>query len=432
MSNFMLLDMAGVTHGDLARAVREMRGNGPLYREAHEHGAFGTDMIAQEVRNNELKPILDEIVKDMQGGGAVEAGLRTSSMLRSIALIGKILDAVWGRIRRVDKAMTNLYQAEDEVFRMATYIRRRKQGLAANEAALDARDQFMNYDIRAPWINAARRTVLPFIAYTYRAVPIVAKTIATRPWKLAKYFAVTYALNALAYSMAPSDDDEETERKSLREAEQGHTWVGTPRMLRMPWTDEFGRPVFLDIRRWIPASDVMDLGQGSSAIDMPAWLQLGGPLMMGAELLLNRSSFTGDDIVNDLTDTGGEKAAKVGDYLWKSWLPSAAWIPGSWYWEKIGNAATGATDAKGRDYSVPQALASSVGIKVKPQDVEEAQYWQAFDFEQVERELKKQGKAIGRQRDRNLISDATYEREMEKIGAKMDRLNVRRDEVLPR
>ena len=431
MSNFMLLDMAGVTHGDLARAVREMRRGGPLYREAVEHGAFGTDMVAQELRENELRPLLAEIATDMKGGGAVEAEMQRTPWLRSVALIGRILDAIYGKAKTLDRKMTNLYQAEDEVFRMATYIRRRKQGLAANEAALDARDQFMNYDIRAPWVNAARRTVLPFIAYTYRAVPIVAKTVATRPWKLAKYFAVTYALNALAYQMAPSDDDEETERKSLREAEQGHTWVGTPRMLRMPWTDEFGRPVFLDIRRWIPAGDVFDVNAGTAAIDLPSWLMLGGPLMMGAELFLNRSAFTGDDIVNELTDTGGEKASKVGDYLWKSWMPSAAWIPGSWYWEKILNAATGATDAKGRDYSAPQAVASSVGIKVKPQDVEEAQYWQAFDFEQVERELKKQKSKLGRDLDRGLISEAEYNRQMEKNDWKMDRLNVRREQTLP-
>ncbi len=60
-----------------------------------------------------------------------------------------------------------------------------------------ARDQFLNYDIRAPWVNAARASMLPFISYTYRVVPLVAKAMAERPWKMAKYITVAYAINAL-------------------------------------------------------------------------------------------------------------------------------------------------------------------------------------------------------------------------------------------
>lgn len=431
MSNFVLMDMAGVTSSDLVRAVKEMHRGGALYREAKEHGAFGSDMVAQELRENELKPLLKEIAAELQGDETgLAADMRRTPMLRHIAVLGRLFDAIWRRAARFDQIMTSAYQMEDEVFRMATYLRRRRQGLDANHAALEARDQFLNYDIRAPWVNAARRTVLPFISYTYRAVPIIAKTAATRPWKMAKYFTIAYALNALAYQMAPSDDDEETERLSLREAEQGYTWVGVPRMLRMPWLDDYGNPVFLDIRRWVPAGDVFDMGSSTEAIDIPSWLQLGGPLMAGAELALNRSAFTGEDIVNPLTDTAGDRVNKVADYLWKFWLPSAAWVPGSWYWTKLEQAATGGLDALGNPMSVPKAALSSIGIKVRSQDVDNAFYWRAFEYEMVEKELEKQGRAIGRQRERNLISEAEYQRQMESVGQKLDTLAERRERNL--
>ena len=130
----------------------------------------------------------------------------------------------------------------------------------------------------------------------------------TRPWKIAKYFTIAYAMNAMTYALAPRDEDEE--RRSLREQEQGMAWIGTERMLRLPVKDQHGNPVFFDIRRWIPAGDVFDLGQGQTVFAMPSWMQPGGPLMLGFELLLNRSAFTGQDIANRHTDDLWERAWK--------------------------------------------------------------------------------------------------------------------------
>ena len=189
-------------------------------------------------------------------------------------------------------------------------------------------------------MNAARRSVLPFISYTYRAMPIIAKTVMTRPWKLAKYATVAYALNALAYALLPGDDGEDKERRSMREELEGYTWIGAPRMLRTPWADEYGNPIFLDVRRWIPAGDVFDLNQSHGAIPLPSWLSLGGPLLMGAELALNKQSFTGREIVNERTADWWDRTSAVADYLWKSWMPSAAWVPGSWYWHPSARRST--------------------------------------------------------------------------------------------
>ena len=140
------------------------------------------------------------------------------------------------------------------------------------------------------------------------------------------------------------------------------------------------------------------------------------------EFLLNRQAFTGDDITNDLTDDNADKAEKVGDWLWKSWMPSAIWVPNSWYWTKVQNAMTGATDARGRDYSLPEALSSSVGIKLKPQDVESGIYWHGQDFKKVQQALRSEMRQIGRQRERNLISQAEYDRQIAKMMTKFARL----------
>ena len=245
---------------------------------------------------------------------------------------------------------------------------------------------------------------------------------------MAKYFALAYIANALAYAGDDGDDGEDRERAALRDEEQGWTWIGVPRMVRMPFRDEHGLPVFLDVRRWIPAGDIFDTSQGSSAIPIPAPLQFGGPMVLAAEFLLNRQAFTGGDITNDLTDDNADKAENVADWAWKSWAPNAFWVPNSWYWQKVRNAVVGATDAQGRQYSVGQAFLSSIGVKVRPLDVEDGLSWHSYEFKQVQKALRADLRAAGRKLDRGLISQAEYDRQQAKIMEKFANLERTADE----
>jgi hypothetical protein len=420
MSNMVFMDLADVRLQDLVRGIRAYVNETADFKEAQENGAFGSDIISQEIRRNVLQPILEDLQRQVSAGNPV---------LAKFGALGKVADAIWRTGKAADRKMVEMYRMEDEIFRMAMYMRRRSLGDNAENAASEALQQFLNYDIKAPWVNAARRTALPFIAYTYRAVPVIARSIATRPWKLAKYFLIAQAASYMAYMMAPGDEDEE--RRSMREEERGYTWIGVERMQRMPYRDTHGNPVFLDIRRWIPAGDVFDLSQGHGAFSIPAPIQFGGPLMLAAELALNKSAFTGEPITNEMTDTGADKAGKIADWAWKSWMPSAAWIPGSWYWEKIGLALDGATDPKGRPYPVPEAVASSFGVKLKPQDVESNLDWRAYEFDKARRALRAEERRIARQRDRNIVSEEAFREAIDSIETKRRRLQEREEEVFP-
>ncbi len=351
MSNMMFMDLADIRLRDLYRAIGAWR-NGEAdddYRDAMAHGAFGGGFADQELKRKVLQPILDDILAKQKTDGQDTAEDRLSVL--------HLLSTIWDGIKKVDGKMLDAYNAEDEIFRLAFYLRRQSLGDTPEEAARAARRQFIDYDIRAPWVNAARNTVLPFIGYTYRSIPILAQAIAERPWKLAKYATLAAAANWLGYLFAPGDEDDE--RKVMAPAVQGTTWTGTPRMIRMPWYDADGNPVFLDVRRWIPAGDVFDMNQ--SEIGLPAWLQFGGPLQIAGELMLNKQAFTKQPIVDPLTDTTGEKAAKLASWGWKAFAPNAPWIPESYSWDKLQQAATGATDDLGRDYSALEASASVLG-----------------------------------------------------------------------
>ena len=420
MSNVMFMDMADVRGQDLVAGIREYYNGGKHYQEARDSGALGADVVDQELRDKVLKPILDEITKQTTGSTVGNPLLNWAGIpfLGKARLVGVVIDKLWSWARYIDNGMMRAYRAEDEIFRMALYMRRRSQGESAQVAAQNAREQFLDYDIRAPWVVALRNTLLPFVSYTYRAVPMIAHAIQLRPWKIAKYAAVAYAVNALSYMLDDWDDDDDKkkkdgetrERAALRDEEQGYTWLGTPRMVRMPWRDKHGLPVFLDIRRWIPAGDVFDTTQGSSALPMPGPLQFGGPLLLAFEFALNKQAFTGKQITDDLTMNNAEKFTAVANWAWKAWAPPALWNPGSHYWTKIENAIYGAKDSADNVYSVPQALLSSIGIKVKPVDVENGIFWHFKDFQKVQEALKTELYSNAFDLHRGLISQQAHDK----------------------
>lgn len=429
MSNLVFMDMADVRFRDLYDGIQSYRDKDDYYKEAEEYGAFGGGFADQEIRKV-MEPLLDEILqKGLSNKGMFEAAMNGNDVSARFSAIGKMMDVSVKHLKALDEKALAWYQVEDELFRMATFIRRRSLGDDAQTAAKIARDQFLNYDIRAPWVNAARATILPFIAYTYRAVPVISKSMATRPWKLAKYYLIANAVIALSYSL-DEEGDEEEEYKTLREEQKGQTWIGTPRMIRTPWRDDNDNPVFLDVRRWIPAGDVFDVNQGSSAFPIPAWLQFGGPVMLAAEFSLNKSAFTGDEISNDLIDTPAERGGKVFNHLWKSWMPSAPWVPGSWYWDKIGNALNGSRDSLMREYSLPLATLSSIGIKATPHDPKLGRSQHGNQFDSVQRELSFVRSQLEKDRRRGLIDSEEYQSQKGLIEQKFKRLQEKAREVL--
>jgi len=421
MSNFIFMDMADIRWQDLYRGWYALRHETKDYRDAVEHGVFGSNFVDQEVRRQILDPLLEELKsQNLDEASGAEGRLNNLSQM---------YESIWKWVGKADKRMIDWYSMEDEIFRMATYMRRLSLGDQPDVSARAAREQFLNYDIRAPWVNAMRGTVLPFIAYTYRAVPVIAKSIAERPWKLAKYTTIAYMVNALGYMLSPGDEDEE--RRSMREQAQGNTWLpGVPRMMRMPWHDEHGNPVFLDIRRWIPAGDVFDMNQGQWALPIPAPLQLSGPLMLAGELALNKQAFTGKEIVDSKIDTTGESAAKLGGWAWRSWMPAAPWIPESWYWQKIERSIKGGRDMLGREYGIGYAFLSSAGVKLAPHDVKYGLSWHARDIDQIQRALSSQMFQLESDKKRNLIDGQEYLKQKQVIKRKMENLREHAKKVL--
>lgn len=329
-------------------------------------GSWATNEIARD----QLEPLLASLEKELaaSSGQSTEAQVGVMAALQHAMLLR--FPSAWeafkgskpGKVVGTEaKNLIELYQSEDDVFRLAAWLKAKEDGNGDLEAGKASRKSFLDYHINAPWVQAMRSSGWPFISFTYRAVPMMLDVAANKPHKLLKLMVLAGGINALGVMMAGGGDDEE--RKLLPEEKAGRIWGMVPKLVRMPWNDANGHPVYLDIRRFIPVGDVFDTGQGHSAVPVLPGLQPGGPLALFAEIIANRSMFTGQPITLD-TDTPLQKATKVADYLYKAFAPNVLGLPGTYATTGVLEAAQGKTDAFGREQSVAQAVASSFGVKL--------------------------------------------------------------------
>ena len=374
-ANVVMADWADVGVLDLTEALTAIvrAGKDPAYREIlnrfEDAGGGGGMFAVSELQREQLEPLLDALRKEYQTAGQATGMVGIHMALRLLAKRewrAAYDAATTGRTARgtraAVKAMIDLYQSEDVVFRLAKWVKEKRAGASDEAAAKAARDAFLNYEINAPWVQVMRQTAFPFVAFTYRAAPMLWHVATHKPWKLLKLGLVYGTLNAIGYALSGGDEDKE--RKLLPEEKAGRLYgVLGPKLVRMPWNDAHDQPVFLDVRRWIPAGDLVDMGQTHGAVPIFPFLVPSGPLALLGEVAMNHSQFTGKPIVK-ATDTGVERSQKVADHLYKAFAPNLPFLPGTYAWKSIVEAGSGKTDPFGRELSLGQAAASSVGVKL--------------------------------------------------------------------
>lgn len=357
-----LVARGGISDREAAREI--------LARYTDSGGDIGS-WVTNEIAQNQLEPMLESLEKElqvtagasMQAQTGVFAALQHALMLRFPSAWEAFKPTLPGRVVRTEaQNLIDLYQSEDDVFRLAAWLKAKEEGASDIDAGKNARKSFLDYHINAPWVQAMRQSAWPFISFTYRAVPMLAEIAGKKPHKLMKLMLLAGSLNALGMMLAGGGDDDD-ERKLLPEEKAGKIWGMVPKLIRMPWNDQHGSAVYLDIRRFIPVGDVFDVGAGQSAVPVLPGLQPGGPLVLFGEVMLNKSAFTGKSITLD-TDTASQKAAKVADHLYKAFAPNILGLPNTYATDGVVGSLTGRTDAFGREMSTAQAVASSFGIKL--------------------------------------------------------------------
>jgi hypothetical protein len=96
------MDLVDVRARDLVRGLRSYVGEDAHYRSALEHGAFGADIVTQELKNTLLGPVMREIEREAIGD--------------TQGLLG-IMGRLYTGIRAIDQKMIDAYRLEYSAWR---------------------------------------------------------------------------------------------------------------------------------------------------------------------------------------------------------------------------------------------------------------------------------------------------------------------------
>lgn len=378
LSNVLLYDLADADYSHLASAAGEFVKKGTAFKQAQSLGVFDANMAAQELQSITGKA-------DAYGELARVAGV--NPVQGALGLTRKLWQHTGGR-------MIDWYQNEDSVFRLGVFMDRLAKGKTPEEAAKDARRWFIDYDIQAPGINVMRATATPFLAYTYRAVPLLTEAAALRPWKFAKWAAIGWGLNELGEHKGGGDTAKE--RALMPENQKGNVFglpVFPPQQFKLPTQllSEGARaklgigdtPQYLDVTRWIPGGDVFDTsGENQFIPGAPAPVQPSfGAMGSIAQAGFGVDAFRGKRLPG-LGAGNADDARIKGGYLAQQFLPNNPAVPGSQAQDKVIRSIYGRPAPSGDQLPVWQALAQTFGVKIRPADLNAMQLRAMFETKQ--------------------------------------------------
>ena len=373
LSNIILYDTMGgnnmgvnliTAHRAIMASSRGQKSQ--LYTLAKNHSVLNADLLT-----NELKDISKYLKANPYSAFKADGDPAVQSVSAATILFNDI-KRTWLGSKTAAEAATKLYQYEDQVFRIALFKDRLEKGWNVGDAARDARRSFIDYDINAPLINWMRQYPTPFLAYSYRVVPLLAEAAVVRPWKFAKWAALGYGLNGLGQYVAGGD--QEAERAGMSENKQGDVFgIGfMPKTnIKMPATDKDGKSMYIDIKRFVPGGDVLDLGSafGGKFKGLPSAVQ---PTFGAAGDVI--PALFGYDLFN------GEKLKGLGGSGVSDWririnkafeniTPNFPFFPGSYTTQNMEKAQRGVESP----FRVPEtelfALIKGMGLKINIADL---------------------------------------------------------------
>ena len=272
--------------------------------------------------------------------------------------------------------LSDYYALEDSIFRLALYMDRKNKGYSKVQAAQDARKSFIDYNIQAPGINALRALPTPFLAYTYRVIPILAETAVVRPWKFAKYAVLGYMLNNLGEILG--EGAPEAERAAMTEEQKGKIG-GLPflphKNIKIPSKDA---STYINVTRFVPGGDIFDLNSGTIPL-LPQPLQanfgIAGEVLFP---MLGFDLFRGDKIKGQGVSEFDDFSTRA-KFALKRLVPNFPFVPFSYSTERIQKARTD-TSPMSRNESELLAFFNTLGFKITKTNLSQLKTIKGYEF----------------------------------------------------
>ena len=422
VSNLVLLDLVDGSATYLPAAVKAFvdAENGKsvkVLEEAANLGVFANNVVKRELDVLDPKKLKPSYYKADPNKTVFENGLNMSSVIYK----DLVLKEKFGL-----QTLSNFYALEDSIFRLALYMDRKAKGYKTTQAAQDARKSFIDYNIQAPGINALRNLPTPFLAYTYRVIPILAETAVVRPWKFAKYAVLGYMLNNLGELLG--EGDPVAERAAMSEEKQGRIG-GLPilphRNIKLPTQDG---SAYIDVTRFVPGGDIFDLNSGTIPL-VPQPLQanfgIAGEVLFP---MLGFDLFRGDKIKGQGVSEFDDFKVRA-QFGLKKMIPNFPFVPGSYSTERI-EAARRDDSPLSRGESELLAFFNSIGFKVNIADISKLRTTKSFEFRRKVNGLKEKIRIEGNKLSRGKITEDEFNKRVDEINSNFAKIRDRYVEAI--
>jgi hypothetical protein len=297
----------------------------------------------------------------------------------------------------------DLYQYFEGVMKIAKMMHEvERRGASREDGFLEAQKWLFDYSEVPATVRYLRNAPVgaPFITFVYKALPRILEVAATKPWRLAPYVALPYAMTYLFALMYGVDDDDVEKLK-----------LALPEYMRkkdnafiLPGKDEHGRWRFFDYGYLLPWSAWQSAASETlQGRPMGALKELGifsGPFVdLGVALKSGVDPFTNRPIA-DPRDPPEKRALDSANYVWRvmmpPWMTDQSFVKKMWdaYQEKPSDYYGGAP------VTMTQAGLRGVGLNVYPIEPERTRATNIFfmrkEIEDAERRMR------SRLRDRRL------------------------------
>jgi hypothetical protein len=251
-----------------AKALKEAWTQGPIYKDAVSNGTIGPGFSTQE-----LKLMAD---KYHSNKGNFWGFFKDLSIESAGQMVGNALPTLAKAYvnNPVGKVAGKVYNLEDQVFKLASYIKQRELGMSARDASLHVNKFFPRYDELSPLVQGLAQgkgqvVGSPFASFAAESIRIGKNMAADNPTLFAAW---AFGVPALSYAAQGA--------LGLSNAEMAREYQRIPPELRnkfgtwiLPMRDEQGNVQFIDTTYWHPLGQfykgVMDPGISNQISNMP-------------------------------------------------------------------------------------------------------------------------------------------------------------------
>lgn len=342
-SNIFLAHLGGVspldmkTYGQAAQALQLRMGN-KWFREAEGWGLMNNTFSAAE-----LSQFRKSLSSFREHPKTVTTGQKVKDTL-----------ANW-----MSKPAA-LYEGNEQMFKMAVFIKARKDGLDIHDSATKAEEYLFNYRDIPPIVRHYKRWASPFFTFTYKASGLMAKEIIRHPHKLAAWGALYLGLQKVAEELTGTKPGEVSKDRANMPG-------GGPFNMLLPWRDIDGNRQYFDIGRLIPIGQY-EQKWGQTGLPLGSFAPTANPLTSVAyEIAINKDLFTGREIIDNSLDDLMAKMGKWGLHVYREMTPSLA--PGNYSYNNLRKGLRSldkdVVDYTGQEVTMYDMVARSIfGFKV--------------------------------------------------------------------